>query len=834
MAIKYAVKCLPDIVDPNEMQNKQAISLFIEVTKMGLKISSPDKNPGLERTGTFNNELFKRISDQSSSDTFVIPFDAIEDIYYSPFQSMEGTDYLAGIPNQPGYHGNINLEEPNNNILIGLVYTNKGKKRKIDLKIIVENAKGEEHPSGAIALYNEISMAVLFNNQKTQDPVGQKSVRSENGKQLEEGQIVDDHKQAIGAVEEITFRKPANQNKNSSWVNTVLFIGFLLVYSLLAGYAFSWLFSTITQNPLDEVLPICFWFGPLTALYFAFQRFVLGKMVETSFPYSDRDVLTDQINLACEKLNYSLTSKKDDRVIWTTKISGLAAINLDSISVQMKEGTATITGQIALLQRVLADLGIVVKSTSSKMINANEVDKPPVLQPTGKEDRPGYFNVPAESTSGKVSQAPNGQTSNLDPFTPSPTNKKPGKTPKKSLAIVIIGVGVVGIIIGAILIAGNLRDKAQPAPIAEVQGSTLTDTFIPSVTSTTGFITETNVMAFYDFSVDNGEWPTIDTTMECGNERLRTVDGVLEWTILDNDRSCFWSEYPFSDLTLTAFDVSVEAQRVYGANTDDFGLIFVTDEGYSYDIILSDFSHTFSIWMCDPLGWQEVVPTTYNSAIISGGVNLIRAVSDGETTTFFVNEYELATIDVNGVSPVYFGVTADVYVPGSEMQLRFDNFRISSVTSVEVSENTPETIAQSTESTKPENTVVEGLPIDPAHVSGRVYIPMQDRGWNTTVELYDPNGDMVDTFPTDQNGNFDITISTSGTYRLVVWLYRDSVYLLENCQNATLNDANWEFDYDGSFDVNTGLHINYLYYYSPEFTLSGGETLEYTLELPCP
>jgi hypothetical protein len=834
MAIEYTVKCLPDIADPNEMQNKQAISLLIEVTKMGLKISSPDKNPGLKRTSTFNNELFKQISYQPSSDTFVIPFDAIEDIYYFPFHSVEGTDFLARIPNQPGYHGNINLEEPNHNVLIGLVYNNKDRKRKIDLKIIVVNAAGNENSSGSIALYNEISMAVLFNNKETHNPVGQTSVRSENVKPIEQGQILDAHKQAIGAVNEITFRKPANQNKNSRWVNTVLFIGFLLVYSLLAGYGFSWLFSTIVQDPLDEVLPICFWFGPLTALYFAFQRFVLGKLVETSFPYSDRDVLTDQINLACEKLNYSLTSNKDESVIWSTKNSGLAAINLEPISVQMKEGTATVTGQIALLHRVLADLGIAVKSTPSKMIEADEVDNLPVLQPTEKGDRPAYFNVPAGSTSSTLSQAPNGQPSTLGPLPPSLTNKKPGKNPKKGLAIVIIGVGVIGMIIGAILIAGNLRDKAQPAPIVEVQGSTLTDTFIPSVTSTAAFISETNVMAFYDFSVDNGEWPTIDTTMDCGNERLRTVDGVLEWTILDNDRSCFWSEYPFSDLSLTAFDVSVEAQRVYGANTDDYGLIFITDEGYSYDIILSDFSHTFSVWMCDPSGWQELVPTTYNSAIISGGVNLIRAVSNGESTTFFVNEFELATIDVNGISPVYFGVTADVYVPGSEMQLRFDNFRISSVTSVEVSENTPETIAQNTESTKPENIVVEGLPIDPAHVSGRVYIPMQDRGWNTSVELYDPNGDMVDSFPTDQNGNFDITISTSGTYRLVVWLYRDSVFLLENCQNATLNDANWEFDYDGSFDVNTGLHINYLYYYSPEFTLNGGEMLEYTLELPCP
>lgn len=163
--------------------------------------------------------------------------------------------------------------------------------------------------------------------------------------------------------EGIVFHKPTGEKKSKVWVNSIIYYGFLLFFAAFAGYGFSYLFSQLTNNPIDEVMPICFWFGPVSALLFALQRFYLGKRVETSFQYSSEDELSKQIGLACEKINYRQAAVGNDTGVWVTKNTGLMAGNFDPLNMKMKDGIATITGQKALLEKILADLGLqVIKS----------------------------------------------------------------------------------------------------------------------------------------------------------------------------------------------------------------------------------------------------------------------------------------------------------------------------------------------------------------------------------------------------------------------------------------------------------------------------------------
>ncbi len=223
---------------------------------------------------------------------------------------------------------------------------------------------------------------------------------------------------------------------------------------------------------------------------------------------------------------------------------------------------------------------------------------------------------------------------------------------------------------------------ATPTPTSTPTATrTLTPTLTPTVTITpTRTVTPT--VSYLDWPVvfsdsfddKSGRWYIGTESNAFGSFDCSITGG--EYSIRVTAKQSFFWRWPADLGKVKDFFVTVEMQKVSGAVTTDFGLIFRSGTDFYYFAINPDTQNYFILAFQDD-EWYPLTSMKKSSRIDPEGVNRLAVLAQGSTLTEFINgkEVEMFEDDISGKGEV--GIALELGKAGDKLNLTVDNFEVT-------------------------------------------------------------------------------------------------------------------------------------------------------------
>ena len=139
-----------------------------------------------------------------------------------------------------------------------------------------------------------------------------------------------------------------------------------------------------------------------------------------------------------------------------------------------------------------------------------------------------------------------------------------------------------------------------------------------------------------------------------------------------------WRVWP--DITpVEDFYAAVDAQRISGSSTAQYGLIFRnSDEFTTYYYFEVRESQEFSIYYFTGSEWLTLMSPTFSPSIRPGQVNRLEVIGRGDQFTFFINERFVVELFEPTLVSGEVGLAIGLSNQGDEAEIVFDNFEVRS------------------------------------------------------------------------------------------------------------------------------------------------------------
>ena len=266
----------------------------------------------------------------------------------------------------------------------------------------------------------------------------------------------------------------------------------------------------------------------------------------------------------------------------------------------------------------------------------------------------------------------------------------------RSLAWLIVGVAAIGcgLFFAAALFffredVESVYNQYFPSPTATIS-PTPTGTPTPNMTATQQVVqvtgtaqaieslvaeagSEWNVLISDSFDNLESKWIT-GTDEDSYATIIRSgVDQTYQWNVTSKQGFISW--ITANDEPLTDFQVTVEADRVEGTTSSDYGLVFRedADENFYYFGVGDD---GFFISVNYEDEWIDVVDFTSSSIIEAGEVNRITVIARGSYFIFLINDVIVAEAVDDHIPSGTTALAMQVYEEGLEVTIAFDNFEL--------------------------------------------------------------------------------------------------------------------------------------------------------------
>ncbi len=223
---------------------------------------------------------------------------------------------------------------------------------------------------------------------------------------------------------------------------------------------------------------------------------------------------------------------------------------------------------------------------------------------------------------------------------------------------------------------------ATPTPTSTPTASpTLTPTLTPTAT-----ITPTRTIAptvsyldwpvvFSDpFDDEYGGWYTGTESDEFVSSVVSITDGKYNIRMTAK-KPVFWRLKP--DLGyLDDFYATVEMQKISGADTSDFGLVFRNMDGYYYFGINAP-SRRYTLLAFIDEEWLTFTQFKRALEIDPTGINRLSVLAQGSTFTVFINDEEVETFEDDELDRGSVGIGLGLLKAGNTLNLEVDNFEVT-------------------------------------------------------------------------------------------------------------------------------------------------------------
>lgn len=302
------------------------------------------------------------------------------------------------------------------------------------------------------------------------------------------------------------------------------------------------------------------------------------------------------------------------------------------------------------------------------------MDESPISNPFDEDDR--------------KNQQPSFHSSDMSPLD--------ADTGSRSLAWMILGVTALGCGLLFAIPLFFFRPELQamynqynPSPTATVT-ATPSATPTPNLTATQRVVqitgtaraieslveiagSEWRVLLSDSFDPVTSVWPTGTDDDEYATIIRSEADQAYQWEAASKQGFISWISA--NDIPLGDFLFSIEAHRISGSESSDYGAVFREDAyGNFYYMGVAKDGFFVSVYYEDE--WSDVVDFTYSSAINAGEKNKITVIARGSHFIFLINDIIVAEAADDRIPKGTTALAIQIYDPGLEATIAFDNFEL--------------------------------------------------------------------------------------------------------------------------------------------------------------
>ncbi len=164
---------------------------------------------------------------------------------------------------------------------------------------------------------------------------------------------------------------------------------------------------------------------------------------------------------------------------------------------------------------------------------------------------------------------------------------------------------------------------------------------------------------------DSDEYATLNVSITGGKYNFRITARKPVFTQLSPDLE-----------NLKDFFLAVDIQKLSGAVTADFGLIFRNRGDFFYFSINPD-TRRYAIYAFDNDEWDTITQPKRFASIDANGVNRLAVLAQGSTFTLFINDEEVETFEDDMSDRGTVGLGFGLAKGGDTLNLAIDNFAVS-------------------------------------------------------------------------------------------------------------------------------------------------------------
>jgi hypothetical protein len=296
------------------------------------------------------------------------------------------------------------------------------------------------------------------------------------------------------------------------------------------------------------------------------------------------------------------------------------------------------------------------------------MDESPISNPFDEDDR--------------KNQQPASFASDKDPLD--------ADTGSRSFAWMIVGVAAIGCGLFFAVAFFYFRSDVQAVYNQYFPSPTATFTPTPNMTATQRVVqitgtakaieslveiagAEWRVLLSDTFDPVTSVWPTGTDDDEYATIVRSEVDTAYHWDA--TSKLGFISWISANDIPLGDFLFSVEAQRIRGTESSDYGVVFREDAfGNFYYMGVAKDGFFVSVYYEDE--WIDIVDFTYSSAVIADEKNKITVIARGSHFIFLINDVIVAEAVDDRIPKGTTALAIQIYDPGLEATIAFDNFEL--------------------------------------------------------------------------------------------------------------------------------------------------------------
>ena len=271
---------------------------------------------------------------------------------------------------------------------------------------------------------------------------------------------------------------------------------------------------------------------------------------------------------------------------------------------------------------------------------------------------------------------------------------KQGKPNRRFLTLSLLGTAFVGVcILFLVAFIGfqpdqiSLSDRYFPSPTGtstRTPTPTPTSNFIATqqaiqATSTSQAIQTTiahvenqwNVLISDDFNSNTNNWELSDEDEYA--KIIRTISSTYRWKA--TSKKVFISWITVNTKSVSDFFLTVEAQRMEGTRSSDYGLVFREDIGGNFYYFGID-DEGFFVSLHYNNRWIDIVDWTKSNSILPTSPNHLTVIAIGSSFTFLINDQIVAVATDDHISQGRTGVAIQIHQSKRQAIFDFDNFEL--------------------------------------------------------------------------------------------------------------------------------------------------------------
>jgi cell wall-associated NlpC family hydrolase len=176
------------------------------------------------------------------------------------------------------------------------------------------------------------------------------------------------------------------------------------------------------------------------------------------------------------------------------------------------------------------------------------------------------------------------------------------------------------------------------------------------------------------FTTNENDWFTGEYEGDLVMGEKLITNGKYRWDATAHEDVVWWS---VPDIILDDdFYLTVEARRVSGVESGQYGLVFRRSDSDNYALFKIEDGQYFKFSLQYGGEWHTVIDWTETSAVLPGKVNRLTVIAEGTHYTFYVNDQYVGEAEDDRLSQGKAGMVIELIHTDDTAVFEFDNLEI--------------------------------------------------------------------------------------------------------------------------------------------------------------